>query len=182
MTITEILTGKDEFKGLMPLIMEFCHLQKYEEEQINHIQHIVDFIVARSKGEVPTGARFIRDFVRKHPFYKKDSKISPCLSQMLTVQIIKLNQDIQGCKCEEDTNSDSEQGVNCREEMLKQIQDFEETTETETEQEESKNEQTVSVDEAVKDMGEIVEGYKKAMMHLNVEANDEFSPTKVMKK
>jgi glutamate--cysteine ligase catalytic subunit len=79
MTITEILTGKDEFMGLMPLILEFCKIQKYDEKHVTHIEHIINFIVARSKGEVPTGARFIRDYILKHPFYKKDSKISPCL-------------------------------------------------------------------------------------------------------
>lgn len=30
MTIAEILQGKDDFKGLVPLIMEFCAIQKYK--------------------------------------------------------------------------------------------------------------------------------------------------------
>lgn len=93
---------------------------------------------------------------------------------MLTIQMIKLNQDIQaGCNCEKDTDSDSEQGNTCRDEMLKQIGELGETTETETETEESKGEHTFSVDEAVDGVSEIVEGYKKALKY-PVEGSSEF--------
>jgi len=32
--------------------------------------------MARAKGEIPTGARFIRDYIAQHPLYKKDSIIT----------------------------------------------------------------------------------------------------------
>jgi len=57
---------------------------------------------------------------------------------------------------------------------------LDETTETD-EQEESKGEGAISLDEAVHDVSEIVEGYKKALIYQNSENNAEFSPTKVMK-
>jgi hypothetical protein len=98
---------------------------------------------------------------------------------MLTTQIIKLNHDIHiNCDCEKDTDSDSEQGA-CREEMLKKIlENFDETTETD-EQEESKTGE--NLEHAVQDVSEIVEGYKQAMSYQSSEANAEFSPTKKIK-
>jgi len=36
--------------------------------------------MARATGQVPTGASFIRQYVTKHPLYKQDSNICPCLN------------------------------------------------------------------------------------------------------
>jgi hypothetical protein len=66
---------------------------------------------------VPTGAKFVREYIMTHPLYKNDSKISNCLMQALVHQIIKLNHDVQDedittsdiCKCEQITaNSELE--------------------------------------------------------------------------
>lgn len=35
----------------------------------------LSFLLARANGQVPTGAAFLRGFVRAHPEYKKDSKL-----------------------------------------------------------------------------------------------------------
>jgi glutamate--cysteine ligase catalytic subunit len=32
-----------------------------------------DFLLARSKGDLPSAATFVRDFVKNHPSYKADS-------------------------------------------------------------------------------------------------------------
>jgi len=37
---------------------------KYSEEHISQINYYLDFLKARAKGDVPTGAKFIRDFIR----------------------------------------------------------------------------------------------------------------------
>jgi len=36
----------------------------------------LEFLRKRSRGLIPTGAKFIRDFVLRHPSYKKDSVVS----------------------------------------------------------------------------------------------------------
>ena len=63
--IHEIFLGKKgtDFKGIMPVIKEFMKFKNYSEDNINQMNHFLDFIVARAKGDVPTGAKFIRDFV-----------------------------------------------------------------------------------------------------------------------
>jgi len=54
-------------------------IQNYSSDHVEQIEVIIDFLSARAKGEVPTGARFIREYVLDHPLYKNDSKISSCL-------------------------------------------------------------------------------------------------------
>lgn len=56
--------------------------------------------MARAKGEVPTGAKFIREYILNHPLYKNDSKISQCLQCCLINQITNLNKDTDSvCQC-----------------------------------------------------------------------------------
>lgn len=79
--IHEILEGKPEsnFPGMFTLIRKFMEVQKYNTEHQEQIEKILDFLMARAKGEVPTGAKFIREYILNHPLYKNDSKISKCL-------------------------------------------------------------------------------------------------------
>jgi glutamate--cysteine ligase catalytic subunit len=66
------LEGKPELgvKGLLPLFEEFMTLQKYNKEHVEQVRTYMNFLLARAKGEVPTGAKFIREFVLNHPAYK----------------------------------------------------------------------------------------------------------------
>ena len=54
-------------------------IHSYEDHQKHQFEHILDFVMARSRGEVPTGAAFIRHYIEYHPLYRKDSCISPLL-------------------------------------------------------------------------------------------------------
>ena len=45
-------------------------LKGYTTKEVGSIKNYLSFLSARAKGEVPTGARFIRDFVESHPSYK----------------------------------------------------------------------------------------------------------------
>ena len=54
-------------------------IRSYEDHQKHQFEHILDFVMARSRGEVPTGAAFIRHYIEYHPLYRKDSCISPLL-------------------------------------------------------------------------------------------------------
>jgi len=60
----------------MPLIEKFMELKKYPEEQKYTINESLQFLIKRSRGEVKTGARYIRDFVLNHPAYENDSIIN----------------------------------------------------------------------------------------------------------
>lgn len=47
------------------------------------------FLLEKAKGTIPTAARYIRDFVAKHPDYKQDSVIP----QKISCDIIRLLRD-----------------------------------------------------------------------------------------
>jgi len=51
------------------------------------------FLLERAKGEIKTGARFIRDFVLNHKDYKNDSVVSNQISYDLMSSIINMNSD-----------------------------------------------------------------------------------------
>ena len=86
----------------MTLIRKFMEVKNYSQDSMEQIEVILDFLVARSKGEVPTGATFIREYVLNHCHYKKDSKVCSCIQACLIDQIIHLNKDKPSttCKCE----------------------------------------------------------------------------------
>ena len=76
--IHEILNGKAEskFPGIFPLIRHFMVCQDYDQDYVEQIEHMLEFITARAKGQVPTGANFIRQFILKHDLYNRDSIVS----------------------------------------------------------------------------------------------------------
>lgn len=76
--IHEILAGKQSigYKGILPLIEEFMQDKKYNKEQVGQIRMFLSFVLERSKGEIITGAKYMRDFVLNHPAYEKDSIVS----------------------------------------------------------------------------------------------------------
>jgi glutamate--cysteine ligase catalytic subunit len=78
LTIKEIFCGNDEFLGLLGFIDKYllevvgCCMERYQQ-----INRYLNLIRRRASGEIPTGARFIRDLVRGHEDYRKDSIITP---------------------------------------------------------------------------------------------------------
>ena len=90
----------------MALIRKFMEVKNYSKDNVDQIEVIIDFLVARAKGEVPTGAKYIREYVHNHCHYKKDSKVCSCIQACLIDQIIHLNKEKDACKCEV-TQSDS---------------------------------------------------------------------------
>lgn len=64
-------------KGLVKLFQEYMALKKWPEDQISETNTYLDFLSKRARGQIPTGAKFIRDFVLNHPHYKNDSILTP---------------------------------------------------------------------------------------------------------
>lgn len=78
MTILDILIGNEEIGnvGLMPLFEKYMDINEFSEEDTEYYCTMLDFLVKRARGEIKTGARFMRDLVLNHPEYKKDSVVS----------------------------------------------------------------------------------------------------------
>lgn len=103
LNIHEIMCGKGDFIGVIAIIRKFIQMQEYSQEHIDQFENILEFVCARCKGEVPTGAKFIRQYIAQHPLYRRDSIISPCLNFNLICQVMKLNNDhvpFNCCECE----------------------------------------------------------------------------------
>lgn len=116
LSLAEIFGGKGEYPGMFAIIRKFMDVRSYSEHERHSFGHILDFVMARCRGEVPTGAAFIRHYVQNHPLYRKDSIISPLLYQALVTQVLKLNDDTvpqQCCPCEKRTNSLSDEQEGC---------------------------------------------------------------------
>jgi len=80
MTINEIINGKGEYSGLIPLIrvhLDTLNIEKtHGVETRNQIEKYLSFISKKASGELPTTATWIRKFVTSHPAYKNDCVIT----------------------------------------------------------------------------------------------------------
>jgi len=76
MSCHEILTGKGEYRGLVPIIMAYLDQINTDEETTRVISSYMDFIVARASGDLVSPATWMRDFITSHPDYKQDSRVS----------------------------------------------------------------------------------------------------------
>ena len=79
MTLDQILngTGKDNYyPGLIPLVYAYLDFINCDRETFERVQMYLTFISKRATGELLTPATWMRNFVRSHPKYKKDSVIS----------------------------------------------------------------------------------------------------------
>lgn len=84
MSMKEIFCGNGEYLGLLGYIDKYlfdvvgCSCERYAM-----IQPYLELIRKRACGDLPTGARFLREFIRTHPDYRKDSLITPDIAKDL---------------------------------------------------------------------------------------------------
>ncbi|KAI5793100.1 glutamate-cysteine ligase-domain-containing protein [Geopyxis carbonaria] len=77
MTINEIMNGiPNEFIGLVPLIESYLNTVNIDVITRCELARYLALVSKRASGELQTGATWIREFVRSHPGYKKDSVVS----------------------------------------------------------------------------------------------------------
>lgn len=53
----------------------------------------MSMLLERAKGEIMTGARYMRDFILNHPAYEKDSVVSNRIAFDLMSSIVNMNND-----------------------------------------------------------------------------------------
>ncbi|CAZ81755.1 unnamed protein product [Tuber melanosporum] len=81
MTVDEIMNGRqDEFVGLIPLIESYLNTVNVDVVTRCELAGYLSLVSKRASGELQTGATWIRDFVRNHPDYKKDSAVSQSIN------------------------------------------------------------------------------------------------------
>ncbi|KAJ5797481.1 uncharacterized protein N7503_006777 [Penicillium pulvis] len=87
MTISDIVNGCTDgsFPGLIPLVESYLNSVNVDVETRCFLASYLDLIRKRADGTLWTGARWIREFVAKHPSYKQDSVVS----EEITYDLIK---------------------------------------------------------------------------------------------
>jgi glutamate--cysteine ligase catalytic subunit len=78
MTINDIINGQSSpggFTGLIPLVENYLNSMNVDVETRCELAQYLDLIRKRADGRLWTAARWIREFVKKHPEYKMDSVV-----------------------------------------------------------------------------------------------------------
>eukprot|EP00106_Octopus_bimaculoides_P021159 XP_014788601.1 PREDICTED: glutamate--cysteine ligase catalytic subunit-like [Octopus bimaculoides] len=76
MTIDEIMNGKDDFPGLIPLIHKYLDHVDYDASKRPQIMQYLKYFSDKAAGKIMTMAQWTRQFVRNHEEYKNDSVVS----------------------------------------------------------------------------------------------------------
>jgi len=78
MTINDIINGQSSpggFPGLIPLVENYLNSMNVDVETRCELAQYLDLIRKRADGRLWTAARWIREFVKKHPAYERDSVV-----------------------------------------------------------------------------------------------------------
>jgi glutamate--cysteine ligase catalytic subunit len=82
MSVDEVINGQQqgqgsgEFPGLIPLVESYLNSLNVDVETRCELAQYLDLIRKRADGRLWTGAKWMREFVTKHPDYKKDSAVT----------------------------------------------------------------------------------------------------------
>ena len=93
MTVDEIINGQtleDGFPGLLPLVESYLNSMNVDVETRCELACYLDLIRKRANGQLWTGAKWIRHFVRTHREYKFDSVVN----ERTNYDLIKAVQEI----------------------------------------------------------------------------------------
>eukprot|EP00930_Biecheleria_cincta_P020467 TRINITY_DN153_c0_g1_i1.p1 TRINITY_DN153_c0_g1~~TRINITY_DN153_c0_g1_i1.p1 ORF type:complete len:715 (-),score=124.81 TRINITY_DN153_c0_g1_i1:108-2153(-) len=76
MTCREILNGNGSFQGLIPLCKQYICESCCDHTTRQKLERYMDFISERAAGNLPTDAKWMRDFVMSHPTYEHDGRVT----------------------------------------------------------------------------------------------------------
>ena len=77
--------------GLIQLFEEFMVRKGWPADKQSETMRFIRFLAKRARGEIKTGARFMRDFIQAHPKYMKDSKLNEQVCWDLVKVLSELN-------------------------------------------------------------------------------------------
>lgn len=93
MTIADIFEGNEEIgnTGLIEIFKNYMDTNNFGEKDREFYDTMFDLLVKRAKGQLKTGARFLRDFVLSHPAYQKDSVVTDEIGYDLVKEAYELS-------------------------------------------------------------------------------------------
>ncbi|KAI9145449.1 glutamate-cysteine ligase-domain-containing protein [Paraphysoderma sedebokerense] len=99
MTINEIINGKaGTFPGLIPLIESYLQAIPIDVETRCSIGNYLDFIRKRANGTYATTANWMRQFVKNHRAYNKDSRVGKEVAFDLLKECEKVTKEGRGVR------------------------------------------------------------------------------------
>ncbi|KAJ3100587.1 hypothetical protein HDU97_002117 [Phlyctochytrium planicorne] len=90
MSSDEIMNGNDSFRGLIPLVRAYLTSASIPYSTFTVLDGYLNLISKRASGELPTAARWMRNFVTSHSEYKHDSVVNNKINWDLVQEVIKL--------------------------------------------------------------------------------------------
>lgn len=99
MSADEIINGSKDFVGLMPIVIHYIDSfdDGSDKESVIKIKSYMKLISDRASLKTKTAARFIRDFVRSHPKYARDSVVNEQINYDLMVLLDKIGRNEVVC-------------------------------------------------------------------------------------
>lgn len=88
---------EDDFPGLIPLVESYLDSVNVDVATRCHLATYLSLIRKRASGELITAATWIREFVAKHPEYKRDSVVGDQITKDLIAAVIEVGR----CEAEE---------------------------------------------------------------------------------
>ncbi|EEQ33792.1 glutamate-cysteine ligase [Microsporum canis CBS 113480] len=93
MSVNDIINGSsDGFPGLIPLVESYLDSLNVDVETRCALAKYLDLIRCRADGSLWTNAKWIREFVAKHPDYKHDSVVSAKISYDLVKAVEEITE------------------------------------------------------------------------------------------
>lgn len=77
--------------GLIDLCNFFMQDNAWSPEHVEKTNLYLGLLAARAQGKIPTGARFLRDYILAHPAYKQDSIVTDEILFDMTKMAASLN-------------------------------------------------------------------------------------------
>uniref|UniRef100_A0A5F8GGB7 Glutamate--cysteine ligase n=1 Tax=Monodelphis domestica TaxID=13616 RepID=A0A5F8GGB7_MONDO len=98
MSIDTIINGKEgAFPGLIPILNSYLENMEVDVDTRCSILNYLKLIKKRASGELMTAARWMREFVSKHPDYKQDSVITDEINYSLLWECNKIANELSEC-------------------------------------------------------------------------------------
>lgn len=98
MSIDEIVHGKDDFPGLIPLINTYIDMVEIDVDTRCTLKQYLDLISRRASGKLKTTARWMRDFVTSHRDYKEDSVVPESVNYDLLMKCAQISDGHYDCE------------------------------------------------------------------------------------
>lgn len=101
LTVDEIVNGVStptyNFIGLVPLVHAYLDSINTDVNSRCNINRYLELVSRRASGALMTNAAWIRNFVKEHPLYKRDSVVSEEINYDLMKAIDKISSGQQKC-------------------------------------------------------------------------------------